>query len=75
MHFYSAALAHNPAAVDSFEQSDNPYWVEESGRTKTVYVADVSPIPPSDESQPYANRKRGTGEGPSYTKRGAARDR
>ena len=35
-----------------FEQSDNPYWVEEDGRTKTVYVADVSPIPPSDETQP-----------------------
>ena len=35
-----------------FEQSDNPYWVKKDGTTKMVYVADVKPIPPSEESEP-----------------------
>ena len=34
-----------------FEQSGNPYWVEKDGTTKTVYVADVRPMPPSEEAE------------------------
>ena len=35
-----------------FEQSDNPYWVEKDGSAKTVYVADVRPLPTSEEPDP-----------------------
>ncbi len=35
-----------------FEQSGNPYWVEKDGSLKTVYVADVRPLPPSEEDEP-----------------------
>ena len=36
----------------SFKQSGNPYWVEEDGSTKTVYIAEVKPIPSSEEAEP-----------------------
>ena len=35
-----------------FEQSGNPYWVEKDGATKTVYIADVRPISPSEGVEP-----------------------
>ena len=35
-----------------FEQSDNPYWVEKDATTKTMYVADVRPVPPTEEADP-----------------------
>ena len=31
-----------------FKQSGNPYWVEKDGSLKTVYVAEVSPLPLSE---------------------------
>lgn len=34
----------------SFEQSGNPYWVEKDGSAKTAYVADVRPVPTSEET-------------------------
>lgn len=38
----------------SFEQSDNPYWVEKDGTRKSMHVADVRPKPPSERAQPRA---------------------
>ena len=35
-----------------FQQSDNSYWVEKDGTTKTIFVADVKPKPASEEAEP-----------------------
>ena len=36
-----------------FEQSGNPYWINQASSTRTAHVADVKPIPPTqDESEP-----------------------
>ena len=48
----SCALFEAKSLKFSFEQSGNPYWVEKDGTTKTVHVADVKPIPPSEEAEP-----------------------
>ena len=34
----------------SFEQTDNPYWIEKDGSRKTVSIEVIGPAPPSDES-------------------------
>lgn len=34
-----------------FEQSSNPYSVEEDGTITSMYVADVRPVPPSEEAE------------------------
>ncbi len=36
----------------SFEQTDNPYWVEKDGALKTISVEAVAPASPSDETDP-----------------------
>ena len=35
-----------------FQQSDNTYWVEKDGTTKSAHIAEVRPLPPSEEAEP-----------------------
>ena len=48
----SCALFEAKSLKFRFEQSDNPYWVDKDRTTKTMHVADVRPVPPSEETDP-----------------------
>ena len=48
----SCALFEAKSLKFRFEQSDNPYWVEKDGATKTISVEEVAPAPQPDETDP-----------------------
>ena len=48
----SCALFEAKSLKFRFEQSDNPYWVDANGVTKTTSVTDVRPLPPAENTDP-----------------------
>ena len=48
----SCALFEAKSLKFRFEQSDNPYWVDADGATKTTSVTDVRPLPPAENTDP-----------------------